>query len=137
MLKFFPLNFFLFNNLMINNNIFKKNSHLIKSDHLITLKKINKKFSNQLITNFKKDSINYFFFKNFKKSILINFNFFKKNILFFNFFYNYCFKKNNFIILDNDYCSIYPIYKHIYGYKFLSIYKNFFFIEPKYFILKN
>ena len=67
----------------------------------------------------------------------MDFNFFKKSLIFFNFFYNYCFNKNNFIVLDNDYSSIYPIYRSIYGYNFLSLYKTFFFIEPKYFILKN
>lgn len=39
--------------------------------------------------------------------------------------------------MDDDYYSFYPLYKHIYGYNNLTLYKSFFFIEPKNFILKN
>lgn len=56
---------------------------------------------------------------------------------FINFFFNYCFKKNNFLVLDNNYLIIYPLYKFIYGFKNVSLYKNFFFIKPVNFTFKN
>lgn len=88
--------------------------------------------------NSKQNFINFFFLKKSQKLNIINFNFFyKNNQSFFNFFYNYCLNKNNFIILDNNYNSLYPVYKHLYGYNFLYLYKSFFFVDSKNFILKN
>jgi hypothetical protein len=59
------------------------------------------------------------------------------NNSFINFFYNYCFKKKNFIILNDDYHAIYPLYKFMFGINFLHIYKNFFFLKPINFTFKN
>jgi hypothetical protein len=56
---------------------------------------------------------------------------------FINFFYNYCLKKNNFIILNDDYSIVYPLYKFIFGINFLHTYKSFFFFKPVNFTFKN
>ena len=145
LLKFFPSNFFYINNIFLL-NVFNKNNNnfflLSKTNNLNLLKtnnfkQINFKLSSILFSSFKNDSVSFFFKKKFNNNTLSNFLFLKQNFYFFNFFYNYCLYKNNFIILDSNYSSLYPLYKHLYGYNHLSLYKSFFFIEPKNFVLKN
>jgi hypothetical protein len=79
------------------------------------------------------------FFKNLSHKHIVdnspNFYFFNKNFI--DFFYYYCYTKNNFIILNDDYTSIYPLYKQIYGNNFLHIYKNFLFFKPINFTFKS
>lgn len=59
------------------------------------------------------------------------------NQKFINFFYEYCFNKKNFLMLNDDYSIIYPLYKQLYNNNSLYLYKNFFFLNPINFTFKN
>lgn len=123
----------------VNPNIFiKQNKYdLDFYKNKIILQNINYNLNKILIKNYKIDSNSFFFKKKHYfniNSIFFNFN---KNVFFSNFFYNYCYNKKNFIILDTDFSLNFPLYRQMYGLKFLNVYKNFFFINPKNFILKN
>jgi hypothetical protein len=60
---------------------------------------------------------------------------FNKNFI--NLFSNLTLKKNNFLILDNTYSHIFPLYKFIFGLSSLYAYKSFFFLKPIYFTQKS
>ena len=115
-------------NFLLNNIIYPK----ILKKKLIINYKINKYHQSMYIysLNLKIKNTNYidnyFFYK------LFNAN---KNFI--NFFYNFCYYKNNFIILDNNYEVFFPIYKLIYGKNSLGIYKKYFFFNSINFTLKN
>lgn len=61
--------------------------------------------------------------------------YFNKNFI--SFFFNLNLQKKKFLILDNHYSYIYPLYKYIFGLNTLSLYKNFFFLKPVFFTRKN
>lgn len=131
---------FFINNFKIDNNLQKKELILKKkfnSDFLFN-KFIFYKINIYLISILKNNSNNNLFkYKNTNTLVNLFFqNFFYINN-FTNFFYNYSLNKNNFIILNNDYFLIYPLYKFLFGEKFINIYKEFLFVKPVNFTFKN
>lgn len=154
--NYYYIYFYCFNN--FNNNLsldifkhhncestyfFERNSYKIKHNLFLNFtnknKSINIKFSNYF-NYFLKKTYN---FKNVKKVFFdlgSNHHFntqFNLNKSFINFFPNYIFNKNNFLLLDNEYSHIYPIYKFIFGASYLQLHKNFFFLKPIYFTRKS
>ena len=151
----FYLNFFFFNNINIllfllkvdkNNNIFfKKEIHNNNINFSFKLKnfffiKINKNF-NIFLSNrvfFKNQPFflkhvdlnnhNFFYFDKFFQKYLMNFS---------NIIYNLTIKKDNFLILDNQYNYIYPLYNYTYSQVSINMFKEFFFVKPLYFTYKR
>lgn len=110
----------------------------IRYDGLNKTSTVNYRLNLNLISDYKLNAKNHIFLK---KKLNFNLNNFLKifyhNKHFFNFFYSYCYEKNNFLILNDSYDFIYPIYKQMYNYHSMSIYKDFFFLNPIYFTYKN
>jgi len=125
-LKYFNFIFY-FNILKFNNYKiqFKLNSSKIKFQ--------NNKVKNNYIFSY----FNLFFMSNFKK---INFNYVNSNIINYknliNIIYNFNIKKLNYLVFDNN-KYLYNLYVNMYSFKKLLIYKNYFYINPKYFTHKN
>ena len=126
MLKHFNY-FFYFNTLKFNNYKFqlKLNNYSNKTFYKI--------FKKNYILNY----FNLFFIKKFNKShvkyINSNFNNFKNLI---NIVYNFNIKNLNYLIFDNN-KYLHNLYVNMYSFKKLLIYKNYFYINPKYFTHKN
>lgn len=120
---------------ILSKNLYKNNDYFIKN-------KINNKFIKPKLY-LKLNNYFNIFYKNIKFKDIYNYKlmFNKHNIYlnknFINFFYSLVLNKNNFLILDSDYSSIYPLYKFIYGSNNLELYKNYFFLKPVYFTRKN
>lgn len=116
---------------------FKINTEL-ENNFNKTHKTVNFKLSNFFVT-FLKNTLNSkenrYFFSNYNHNIR-NF-YFNSNSNFINFFLNFTLKKNNFLILDNDYSHIFPLYKFIHGKNTLDFYKTFFFLKPIFFTRKS
>lgn len=122
---------------------FERNNYKIKhtlfSNFIKKNKSINIKFSNYF-NQFLKKTYNFKNVKNVFFDTGLNHQFvnqFNLNKNFINFFPNYIFNKNNFLLLDNEYSHIYPIYKFIFGASYLHLHKNFFFLKPVYFTRKS
>jgi hypothetical protein len=112
------------------------------------------KFNNYKIQLKLADKSNKNVYKFFKKNYLLNyFNLFflnsinKNNVRFFktntinyknliNIIYNFNIKKLNYLIFDNN-KYLHNLYVNMYSLKKLLIYKNYFYINPKYFTHKN
>ena len=101
------------NNLIVLNNIFLNYTY-----------NTHKNFLSSKIT-FNKN--NYFFNSTYKITL-------KKFEVF---FFDYVFKKNNFIFLDKDYDTVFNLYSSMYQKKILYKNQQFFFIKPKYLSFKN
>lgn len=154
-------NFYLYSNIFIFSNInilvFLVNSN--KNSFLILKKEF---FNNHLNNDFKLKSFFFIklnkkfnillsknvYFKNqpfFSKKIILNENsffyfdnFFYKHLLnFSNIVYSLTVHKSNFLILDNQYSYIYPLYNYMYSYNSVSSLKEYFFIKPLYFTYKR
>lgn len=78
---------------------------------------------------------NFLFSKLFINSNIYYTYIFNKNFI--SFFFDFNLKKKNFLILDNNYSYVYPLYKYIFGLNTLFLYKNFFFLKPIFFTRKN
>lgn len=148
-------NFFIFNDiniLLFFIKLNKNNSIVIKKEIYFYESNINFKFKSfffiKLNKNFNVLSSNYIFFKNqpfFSKRV----NFKNKNYFYFdNFFYKYLLNfskivynltivKSNFLILDNQYNYIFPLYNYMYSQNSISSLKEYFFIKPIYFTFKR
>lgn len=96
-------------NIIFSDNIFSKNEHFfLKNVH----------FGNR----------NFFYFDKFFYKHLLNFS---------NIIYNLTISKNNFLILDNQYNYIFPLYNYMYSQNSISSLKEYFFIKPLYFTYKR
>lgn len=117
-----------------NFNYFNNYEVFFKKDKKIILFKLNYNFFNiykQLLSNNLTK-------KKFLSHRMLNiWNINSYNIRFINFFYDYCFNKKNFLILNDDYSIIHPVYKHLYGANNLYLYKNFFFLKTVNFTFKS
>jgi hypothetical protein len=124
-LKYFNFIFY-FNILKFNN--YKIQLKLISNSS--SFLKINKK-------NYIFNYFNLFFLSNFNKN---NFKFFKNNYINYknlvNIIYNFNIKKLNYLIFDNN-KYLHNLYVNMFSLKKLLIYKNYFYINPKYFTHKN
>lgn len=110
------------------NNVYKNN--FLKNKNYFNIKL--SIFLNNYIFNFNK---NFLFSKLFINSNTYYIYTFNKNFI--SFFFDFNLKKKNFLILDNNYSYVYPLYKYIFGLNTLSLYKNFFFLKPIFFTRKN
>jgi hypothetical protein len=141
------INILLFLNRVNKNNslIFKKelssyNSNLNFKLNSFFFIKVNKNFNivasnnvffkNQpfFVKNVNLNNQNYYFFDKFFYKHLLNFS---------NVIYNLTIKKNNFLILDNQYHYVYPIYNYMYSQPAISSFKEYFFVKPLYFTYKR
>lgn len=110
------------------NNVYKNN--FLKNKNYFNIKL--SIYLNNYIFNFNK---NFLFSKLFINSNTYYIYTFNKNFI--SFFFDFNLKKKNFLILDNNYSYVYPLYKYIFGLNTLSLYKNFFFLKPIFFTRKN
>jgi hypothetical protein len=97
--------------------------------------------TNNFVLNFKKTNYIFNYFNLIiLKSINHNFKFFKNNYINFknliNIIYNFNLNKLNYLIFDNN-KYLHNLYVNMFSLKKLLIYKNYFFINPKYFTHKN
>jgi hypothetical protein len=136
--KYFNFIFY-FNILKYFNFIFYFN--ILKfNNYKLQLKLTNNSFNNIKII-FKKNYIlnyfNLFFLNNINKN---NLNFFKNNFVNYknliNIVYNFNIKKLNYLIFDDN-KYLHNLYINMYSLKKLLIYKNYFYINSKYFTHKN
>ena len=151
--NFFLKNFFFvnyFNSFIILNN-FKSKSLFTQKKFDITQKKFDINNTNLLVIYFK--YFNKIIIKNnsFVKHNVINFyGEFKNSYLYYFNKFNYKYYKNlinlifsvnqnnkNFVILDNSYKNIFPIYNYIFNFKNIIVYKKYFFINSKFFTYNN
>jgi hypothetical protein len=124
-------------NTSLDNKFLNVNNYTINNTNKVRI------YTNSKYTNVK--IINYFntYFsvtKKYKIGQISEFNgyyFLKLNKSFINFFFNLSFSKKNFLILDNDYSHIFPLYKFIFGVYALNLYKSFFLMKPVYFTHKS
>lgn len=125
-LKYFNFIFY-FNILKFNN--YKIQLKLTDNSSKNTLKLFKK---NYLLNYF-----NLFFLNSFNENKL---KFFKNNLINYknliNIIYNFNIKKLNYLIFDNN-KYLHNLYVNMYSFKKLLIYKNYFYINPKYFTHKN
>ena len=125
-LKYFNLIFY-FNILKFNNYKIHLKLNLNSNTQSLKLKK-----KNYIINYF-----NLFFLNNFNKN---NLKFFNNNSVNYknliNILYNFNVKKLNYLIFDNN-KYLHNLYVNMFSFKKLLIYKNYFYINPKYFTHKN
>jgi len=99
-----------------------KNFNVLFSDNIF--------FKNQpfFLKNVNFNNHNFFYFDKFFYKHLLNFS---------NVVYNLTVNKNNFLILDNQYNYVYPLYNYMYSHTNVNSLKEYFFVKPLYFTYKR